>query len=801
MTRQLFNQSWTVQERVSLFDQQQGIRESPRTVSLPHDALIHEPRSADTPAGGKNGYFPSKTYVYTKQFETPSTESSQLRVLEFDGVYRDAMVYINNNLAGQRSYGYSKFFVDATPFLQSGGPNEVRVESRAHLDSRWYTGAGIYRDVWLHTLNKQHFVPGTLKVLTSHLENGLAEIVVSGEIASTSRVATTPEITIQVQDESGAIVVKQALPITLVGSEAAPFWARLEISNPEVWSPENPHLYTVDAHLSPATTDGEETLDHVRVRFGVRTVSVQKSKGLLLNGNPIKLRGACVHHDNGPLGSASYFDAELRRVALLKNAGFNALRSSHNPMSEAFLDACDELGMLVLEEAFDVWSHGKTDHDYSLSFATDWEDDISSMVSRAFNHPSVIMYSIGNEIPEIATPSGAAWSRKLVAHLKHIDPTRPITNGINGFLTVLDQLKKKAAAQSPQETGERANVNEAMNAGDMLNLVSASSQVTHNIREASSVLDVVGLNYADSRYLLDSPDGQQPILLGTETFPPKISTNWNTISQNAHLAGDFTWTGWDYLGEVGIGRTRWADENQQFEAPYPWLVGNVGDFSITGTRRPISYHREAAFGLRVSPFIAVQDPENFGREALSGQWAWHDCEESWTWPGHEQRLTRVEVYSGAHEIELFLNDASLGRKPSGAATDHRTVFEVPYSPGELRADAFVDGHLAGSQTLRTAQSGHSIRVSLCEFQPPLHNGGLAYFDIVAIDETGALNPTVASQIEVVSTYGGDLLALANDNPLNEAAFNSTSTYMHKGRALAIVRVSDVNELALSVSEN
>lgn len=795
-----FNAGWTVQEKKSPFEQHSSVA-PPREITLPHDALILEERSADASARGKNGYFPSKAYTYSKNLNTEEYDDASVFILEFDGVYRSAMVYVNGCLVGQQTYGYSRFFVDVTPYLVTGTTNEIKVECRAHLDSRWYTGAGIYRDVKMHALKSLGISPASVKISTIAIDEDVAQLNVEGLVRSSRLAVKSSNLAIVLRNEAGETVAHRKLPVTATPLEETPFWATFELECPKLWTPDTPYLYRASIELTDGSAESAEKLDQVEVKFGVRTIQTRANRGLLLNGNAIKLRGACVHHDNGPLGAVSHFDAEVRRISKLKDAGFNAIRSSHNPMSEAMLDACDVVGMLVIEEAFDVWTQSKTDYDYSLSFATDWESDIESMVGRAFNHPSVIMYSIGNEILEIGNPSGAILSRKLVQKLKSLDARRPVTNGINGFVAALDLLGAMRAA-SENVTGEPAkkSVNEAMSAGDMMNMISASPMVSQRIEEASSVLDVVGLNYGDSRYLLPNESGAQPLVLGSETFPPRIGDNWPVIETHSNLVGDFTWTGWDYLGEVGIGRVRWADESQDFEAPFPWLSASVGDFDISGVRRPISYYREAVFGISRKPYIAVQNPKNFGRTALAGQWAWHDCHASWTWSGCEGQPAHVEVYTTAQRIEVFLNERLVFAGPSHQQDAPRVAFEVEYQPGTLRVDAFDEDGLVSTSTLETAGAATSFVALLETPRNPLQVGSLAFFELQALDSRSMVCPANSTVVEVQEIRGGELLALANGDPKFQGTFHSSRIPLFEGKALAIVRVNDPTQVQLSVSE-
>ncbi|MEU9954137.1 glycoside hydrolase family 2 TIM barrel-domain containing protein, partial [Streptomyces sp. NPDC047939] len=365
---------------------------------------------------------------------------------------------------------------------------------------------------------------------------------------------------------------------------------------------------------------------------------------------------------------ATYARAEERRVELLKDAGFNALRMSHQPMSKAMLRACDRLGMLVVDETFDMWTSGKSAFDYSLNFAEWWERDLEAMVAKDYNHPSVIMYSIGNEIPETGSPAGAVWGRRLAEKARALDPTRYVTNGINTALAVMAELaamkKQQEKDRQPDEDGAGINTFMADPAA-RLEALAVSDLVTHRTEESFALLDIAGMNYAEARYDLDRKLFPGRIILGTETFPTHIDRIWRLVREQSHIIGDFTWTGWDYLGEVGIGRPQYTGPGlpqPEFVAPYPHLTADCGDLDITGYRRPASYYRETVFGLRTSPYLAVRRPQHHGKTYTGTPWAWSDAISSWTWPGFEGSPVTVEVYGAGDEVELFINGRSKGRQ-------------------------------------------------------------------------------------------------------------------------------------------
>src|ERR1700722_5624094 len=662
MIRESFNEGWEFRPKVSPFSELVGAAAPYRPVTLPHDALIGQERVApDDRAqsdGGAGAYFPGGAFEYRKTFFVPEEHRGSRILVEFEGVYRDAMVYINGDYAGQRPYGYSLFRIDADRFLRFGRDNQIRVEARAHRDSRWYTGAGISRDAWLLTGGLVRIGPDGVRVTTPDIDAELAVVEVATRVENDSIEIRTPRIVTEIRDPAGRVVAADVSRVSVLPGEPATARQCLYVRAPALWSPESPALYS--AHVIVTDENGEA--DAETVIFGVRSLRLDPERGLRINGETVKLRGACVHHDNGVLGAATFARGEERRVQILRDAGFNAIRMSHHPMSKAMLNACDRLGVLVMDEAFDMWTSAKSDFDYSLGFPQWWERDLEAMVSKDVNHPSVILYSIGNEIPETGSPAGAAWGGRLAEKVRSLDGTRYVTNAINGMLAALDDL---AAMRSQPREGAGLNALMA-DPADMMNAISCADAVTRRTSESFSLLDVAGINYAEARYNLDRDLFPNRIIVGSETFPTRIDGNWRLVKQYPNVIGDFTWTGWDYLGGAGIGRPQYAATDgtrSSFNGPYPWLLAGCGDIDIPGHRRPASYYREIVFGLRDRPYLAVRRPEHHGKTWAGTPWAWSDSVASWTWPGSAGSPVTVEVYSDADEVELLLNGRSLGRKP------------------------------------------------------------------------------------------------------------------------------------------
>lgn len=567
-----FNDGWSYRAPLGPFAAASRDTAEPIPVRLPHDALRDADRSPDVPSKGGGAYYPAGAFTYLKTWDVPSDWAGKVVRLEIQGAFRNAMVFLNDEFAGNRADGYARFFVDLTPYLRPGEANTLRVEVRSGQDSRWYAGTGLHRPVLLHVDEPVHIEPDGIRVTTVRVEEDQAVVEVATTVANRGLTTTALTVTTTVADPDGALVDGDAAPLTLAPGRTAVVRQRFYVADPALWGVESPSLYIARTRLSRSgQAAGTEAGggDNFATTFGIRTITVDPRKGMLLNGASVLLRGACIHSDNGPLGAASIARAEERRIELLKEAGFNAIRSAHNPATPSILEACDRLGMLVMDEAFDMWTRGKTPYDYAHDFPQWWRADLESMVAKDYNHPSVIMYSIGNEIVEVGTPHGAALTRELAEHVRALDPTRLVTNGINAALAVLDDLS------SILEGDQGLNEMMADAGAGMMSAIGSSKAVTRRTAESSSVLDVLGLNYAEGRYAQDAQLSPHRVTVGSETFPSQIGTLWPMVLAHPNVIGDFTWTGWDYLGEVGIGATAYAEDPDHvaaLEREYPYLT-------------------------------------------------------------------------------------------------------------------------------------------------------------------------------------------------------------------------------------
>ncbi len=791
MIREPWLDGWTVGPKLGAFEAATA-ESAPRPVRLPHDAVRDLPRSASSEQGVHTGYVPGGVFEYAKTFEAPEHWRDKTVRVEFEGVYRDAAVFLNGDAVVHEPNGYNAFEAVLDPYLRYGEHNRLTVEARAHRDSRWYSGAGIYRPVHLVVADPVHLPLDATRVTTPDVDADRAVVHIATTVRNGSRHTRTLRVSWTVEGPDGADLVAGSAPVTVLPATDAVARVRLAVEAPSLWSDAAPALHRVRTSL--ADEQGAE-LDRDAAAFGIRRVQVDPQRGLRINGAAVDLRGACVHHDSGPLGAATFADAEDRRVRLLKEAGFNALRSAHNPMSRAMLDACDRHGVYVMDELTDTWTRSKVAFDAAPGFAERWRHDVDALVAKDRNHPSVIMYSIGNEILELAAPAGAAWSRRLAEAVRERDDTRLVTNGINGIIANLDRMTEIAAADAAATATGGAQADEASDPntmmatmGDTMARANASELVTTSTEESASVLDVVGFNYAESRYELDRRLFPHRVIVGSETFPSRIERMWELVERLPHVIGDFTWTGWDYLGEAGIGRVDYTDEPGYTPTgtvgPYPHLLAGCGDLDITGHRRPVSYYREIVYGLRADPYLAVHPPRHHGRPTATTPWSWDDSVSSWTWDAAPGAPVTVDVYAAADEVELVRDGVSLGIVEVGADKAFRARFETEYRPGELVAIARSDGREVGRTGLRTA--GELVLTATAE-RSDVAPDGLAFVRVSLADADGVVACDADVTIRVTVEGDAELAGLGTGRIRTEESFAGPTVTTHDGRALAIVR--------------
>jgi beta-galactosidase len=797
MIRELFNDGWTVAPKQQLFAAIMAA--APRQeVTLPHDAMRDLTRDPASPNGSHTGYYPSTHVVYEKTFEAPESWRDRRVALEFEGVYRDAMVYLNGNLIAQRPSGYAPFSAELAPYLKHGEVNRVRVECRANQDSRWYSGVGIYRNVHLVVGAEVHIALYGVVVTTPEVGDEWATVETRVTVINDSRRARTVVVRSRLLGPDGGVASETSCPVTTIPGEPATVRLRHWVPDPQLWDIDSPMLHRAETSLH----EDETTLDTEVTEFGIRTISVDPRRGFRLNGRSLKLRGGCVHHDNGPLGASAIPRAEIRKAELLKAAGFNAVRSAHNPASPAFLSACDRVGLLVVNEFSDVWTTGKNSYDSALTFADWWERDLESLVASSQNHPAVIMYALGNEILEIGRPSANVWGRRLAERVRELDPTRPLTNAVNGLVSVLDSMVNAGDEAVPFD------FNAVLSAEGSSN-IAASETVTRLTAEAHSQVDIAGLNYGDSRYDLDAVSFADRIIVGSETFPGKLDHLWKLVLKHPQVIGDFAWTGWDHLGEAGTGRAWYADDPCPpvgMSSPYPWMASRSGTIDINGVRRPISFWREIVWNLRSEPYIAVHRPQGHGRELRRSRWAWDDVLSSWAWDVPDGTPVTVDVYADAEEVELVLNGspvatAAIAPDAGGGVPAHVARFETTFRAGELVAVARRAGAEVGRTAVRSLTSEPRLRVRTERQKVEASSADLVFAHVELRDDAGTLAVERHDRIRVEVAGPGILVALSSAKPDDEEGFDGDSHHAFEGRLLAIVRPTGVGEIRIHATSS
>lgn len=765
-------------------------------VTLPHDATIREERSPDAPGGSAKGYYPNGAYVYLKRFDAPADWADKRVSLLFEGAYMNARVFLNGDFAGQCPHGYSEFSVHLNDFLRFGEANELSVSLYSDLDSRWYAGAGLYRNVHLYVADPLHIALHGVKLTTLSADAKVAAVSAEITVENEGLRARNAKVEIVLVDADGGVACRDLRKLNIRGKAAEVVCPRLYVENPRLWSPDAPNLYRAEVRL----WEGDAVTDAAVVEtFGLRVLTLDPVRGLAVNGRTVKLYGGCIHHDNGVIGAATIDRAEERRVELLKSAGYNAIRSAHHPMSRALLAACDRCGVLVMDELTDMWHTSKTMRDYGAAFESRWREDVRAMVIKDYNHPSVAMYSMGNEIPESGKPAGAAIYRKLAALTRALDPTRYITAGLNSLLAGVD-LSAVFGQQKPE--GE---INSMMSdLGAMMQKLSCLPEVVEATSESYESMDICGYNYATDRAVSDCAQFTNRISVGAETFPKDLAYNWKIVRENPRAIGDFSWTSWDYLGEAGIGRDKYRKgAREPFGGEYPWRIAWDADFDITGRRTPQGYYREIVVDHRAEPYVAMQDPAAYEREPFATAWSWPGTVSSWNWPGYEGKPIRVEVYGKGDEAELIVNGESLGRRPiPRESVDReiafRTVFEAAYAPGKVEAVLYAGGAERGRYCVESADEKVELDVRADREQLRGDDGDLAFVDILLRDARGRVNPGADRKLRVRVEGAGVLQGFGSGNPRCEGNFWEGEYPSFYGHALAVIRPAREGEIIVTV---
>ena len=761
-----------------------------KPVTLPHDAMLAEPRTALSAGGTNTGWYEGYDYEYRRTLTVPENELADTHILEFEGVYHNAEVWLNGQKAAFRPYGYTNFYVDCAPYLHAG-ENELRVIARNadQPNSRWYSGAGIYRPVQLWKARGAHITLNGVKIRTLSLQPAIVEVRVKTTAPGTVRL-TVDDLPAMQQESDGEAVFT------------------LTLDNARLWTPETPNLYTCRVSFAD---------DEVTETFGVRKVE-WGTDGFLLNGKRYIIQGACIHHDNGLLGAVCDPDAVARKVRLLKENGYNAIRSAHNPCSKALLAECDRQGMLVMDEYIDHWYIHKTEHDYVDYFNEWWHQDLTDMVEKDYNHPCVVLYSTGNEVSETAQKRGIALTKEMTNFLHGLDDSRPVTCGVNIFFNFLssigfgvysDEKAKKEAerAEKAKQRGEKAAKKKAVGSQFFNNLAGLLGDefmkrgaTLHGCdvktRDAFANMDIAGYNYGIYRYKHDLKKYPQRLILGSETFCNDAYKFRELAKQEPRLVGDFVWAGMDYLGEVMVGSWEYADYAETFDGGPGWVSAGSGRIDLTGKPLGEALYTRVALEADNGPYIAVCPVNHTGDRHSPSAWKMTNAMPSWSWTGCEERKANVEVYARAARVELVLNGHTVGSKT--LKNDCLARFSIPYESGTLEAVSYdAADHEIGRCKLQSA--GGTTRLTLDAEEPAVKPGHLCYIRLRYTDENGITKPLVRGNIQV-QVRGGTLVGLGSACPFNKHSYLDSETDTYYGEALAIVRMGDGDAMTIAASD-
>lgn len=761
-----------------------------KAVTLPHDAMLAEPRTALSAGGTNTGWYEGYDYEYRRTLTVPENELADTHILEFEGVYHNAEVWLNGQKAAFRPYGYTNFYVDCAPYLHAG-ENELRVIARNadQPNSRWYSGAGIYRPVQLWTARGAHITLNGAKIRTLSLDPAVVEVRVKTTAPGTVRL-TVDDLPAMQQESDGEAVFT------------------LTLDNARLWTPETPNLYTCRVSFAD---------DEVTETFGVRKVA-WGTDGFLFNGKRYIIQGACIHHDNGLLGAVCDPDAVARKVRLLKENGYNAIRSAHNPCSKALLAECDRQGMLVMDEYIDHWYIHKTEHDYVDYFNDWWHQDLTDMVEKDYNHPCVVLYSTGNEVSETAQKRGIALTKEMTDFLHELDDSRPVTCGVNIFFNFLssigfgvysDEKAKKEAerAEKAKQRGEKAAKKKAVGSQFFNNLAGLLGDefmkrgaTLHGCdvktRDAFANMDIAGYNYGIYRYKHDLKKYPQRLILGSETFCNDAYKFRELAKQEPRLVGDFVWAGMDYLGEVMVGSWEYADYAETFDGGPGWVSAGSGRIDLTGKPLGEALYTRVALEADNGPYIAVCPVNHTGDRHSPSAWKMTNAMPSWSWTGCEERKANVEVYARAARVELVLNGHTVGSKT--LKNDCLARFSIPYESGTLEAVSYdAADHEMGRCKLQSA--GGTTRLTLDAEEPTAKPGHLCYVRLRYTDENGITKPLARGSIQV-QVRGGTLVGLGSACPFNKHSYLDSETDTYYGEALAIVRMGDGDAMTIAASD-
>ncbi|MEA5427873.1 glycoside hydrolase family 2 TIM barrel-domain containing protein [Arcicella lustrica] len=723
-----------------------------RKLDIPHDWSIEDlpNQKKDTIIGPFDrksmgsiftGFTKGGTAWYRKKFKTDKVFQNKQVSIYFDGIYMNSDVWLNGHYLGNHPNGYTPFYYDLTPYLNPlGQENVLAVQVRNEgMNSRWYSGSGIYRHASLIVTDPTHIATWGVYVTTPLIDKQKATVKIHTTIINERQNPQSLSLVSKIVAPNGKIVGQATQKI----NTKSPTDQQIIVSNPNLWTLEAPTLYTLISEIK----ESNKTIDRVETPFGIRSIHVDAQNGFTLNGKRVLLKGGCVHHDNGPLGAAAIDRAEERKIEILKKNGFNAIRLSHNPPSKQFLDICDRLGMLVIDEAFDAWEKAKLPHDSHTFFKDWWQKDLDAMLLRDRNHPSIIMWSIGNEIPERVDSLQTA--KKLVDRVHLIDPTRPVTEALCKFWD-----------KPTYKWDTTAN--------------------------AFALLDVGGYNYEWQRYEADHEKYPNRIMVGSESLPKDALENWNLVEKHPYIIGDFVWTAFDYLGEASTGNATYDKMEKKVRLlKYPWFNAWCGDIDLVGNKKPQSYYRDVVW--RNSPIeMAVHEPIAEGMVENISDWGWPLEKQSWSWHGAEGKPLQVRVFSRASFVRLYLNNQLIDEQKI-APNSITARFQVPYQTGTLKAVNVENGIETQSVVLKTVGTANKIRLTADRTKIKASRNDLSFVAVEIVDENNQVVPTANVPIQFSISGEGELAGVGSASPTEMASFQQPKRNTTNGKCLAILR--------------
>lgn len=732
-----------------------------RKLNLPHDWSIEGEVNADHTSKGAGGYFPTGIGWYRKLFYVPAEWKEKRITVYFEGVYMNAEVFINGKSLGVHPYGYSSFTHELSSLLKHGQNNviAVRVDNSLQLNSRWYSGSGIYRHVWLMVTNPVHIAHWGTAVTSNNVTINQAAVQVKTIVKNQTAVIQKVTVNTILYNNSSVVQGSNKINVQLSAGSEREVVQNIIVNTPALWSVETPALYSAKVTILKAG----KSIDESETAFGIRTLKYSVENGFQLNGKTIKLSGGCVHHDNGCLGAAAYDRAEERKVELLKEAGFNAVRTSHNPPSEVFLNVCDRLGLLVMDESFDCWHIGKNKNDYAKYFNEWWKKDLEAMVVRDRNHPSVIMWSTGNEVVERGEQQAVATATMLKTAVKELDTTRPVTSAV-------------------------VNLNKWENLDSLIN-----------------VHDIAGYNYHLNTAYADHVRVPSRIIVQTESYPKDAYENWKLVHENSFVIGDFVWTAMDYLGEAGIGRTFYSGETpgENWDNDmFPWHGAYCGDIDLIGNRKPVSHYRSMLYGGKDKLYMAVREPNPQPLKIKETWWSVYPSWESWNWQGFEGKLLEIEVFSKYPKVRLYLNDKLVDEKSTSANEAFKALFSVRYMPGTVKAVGVENEKEVEVKILQTAAAPAKIELTADRNELVANGQDLTFITVGITDANGTPQPNANNRLNFKIEGEGSIAGVANADLKDWDSYLANNRKAWHGKALVVIRSTRKSgEIKITVSSN